>query len=132
MNRTIVNWISQHRTMIGEVMRFGVVGVAATLLQYGFYLLLLRWLNAPLSNTVAYLVSFLFNYIASVSFTFRVHSTTRRGAGFLLAHAVNYTLQTLLLMLFIALGLPKQWALLPVFAVCVPLNFLLVRYFLKR
>jgi len=25
----------------------------------------------------------------------------------------------------------KQWAALPMFAVCVPLNFLLVRFFLK-
>ena len=30
------------------------------------------------------------------------------------------------------LGLPKNLALIPVFAICVPINFILVRYFLKK
>lgn len=132
MKHTVKNWIEQHRSGVGEVLRFGVVGLTATLVQYATYLILLRWLSPPIANTVAYFVSFLFNYIASVKYTFKVRSTARKGAGFIVAHAVNYTLQTLLLMLFIWLGLQKQWALLPVFCICVPLNFLLVRYFLKR
>ena len=79
----------------------------------------------------AYLVSFLFNYAASTRYTFRVRSTARRGAGFTLAHIVNFLLQSLLLALFLRLGLSKPVAMLPVFAICVPVNFLLVRYFLK-
>ena len=45
---------------------------------------------------------------------------------------VNYLLQMAILALFIYLGVPKQWAPIPMFCVCVPVNFLLVRFFLKR
>ena len=41
------------------------------------------------------------------------------------------SLPALLLALFLRLGLSKPVAMLPVFAICVPVNFLLVRYFLK-
>lgn len=135
----------------GEIIRFGIVGVLAVAIQYGVYLLLI-WLFADhaytsyedtsrdgfrgdyfplLANLIAYVVSFLFNYAASTRYTFRVRSTARRGAGFTLAHIVNFLLQSLLLALFLRLGLSKPVAMLPVFAICVPVNFLLVRYFLK-
>lgn len=116
-----------------QVIRFIIVGVLATGLQYGVYLALVSILPrfAPsLANTVAYAVSFVFNYIASTRFTFRVRSTAKRGAGFVLSHVVNYILQTLLLALFLHLGIPKYFALIPVFAICVPTNFILVRFFL--
>ena len=122
---------AQNKTL-DEIIRFGIVGVAATLLQYGCYLLFLLWLMPTLANTLAYLVSFAFNYIASTRFTFRVKATTKRGMGFALSHLVNYTMQTLLLQVFLFVGMPKQWALIPVFCVCVPVNFLLVRFFLRK
>ena len=98
---TIGTLIDRHRQALGQLVRFALVGVAATLLQYGVYLLLIRWMHPTLANTIAYVVSFLFNYVASVTFTFQVKSNMQRGAGFALAHAVNYTLQTVLLMLFL-------------------------------
>lgn len=116
---------------IGEVIRFGIVGIVATAIQAGVYWLLVGRMNYAVANTVAYVVSFLFNYVASTHYTFRVKSTARRGAGFALSHLVNYLLQTATLSLFIAIGLEKRLALIPMFAVCVPVNFLLVRYFLK-
>ena len=117
---------------IGEILRFGIVGVVAVALQYGVYLLMLRWLRPTLANTVAYVVSVMFNYIASTRFTFRVKSTARRGAGFAFSHVVNYLLPTAVLSLFLLIGFTKQWAMLPTFMVSVPVNFVLVRYFLKK
>lgn len=127
----------------GEIIRFGIVGLAATALQYGVYLLCLPLLArlfpamadnplATTANTVGYIISFVFNFIASTRYTFRVKANARRGAGFALSHVVNYLLQTATLNLFILLGLSKQVAMLPMFCVCVPINFLLVRFFLKR
>ncbi len=141
--KDIINHFGKER--LGEIIRFGIVGVLAVAIQYGVYLLLL-WLFADslpfregagggfplLANCFAYVVSFLFNYVASTRYTFHVRSTARRGAGFTLAHLVNFLLQTLLLALFLRLGLSKPVAMLPVFAICVPINFLLVRYFLKK
>ncbi len=115
-----------------EARRFIVVGVAAVAIQYGAYLLLLQWLQPVVANTLGYIVSFLFNYIASTKYTFRVKSSARHGVGFAFSHLVNYILQSLLLVFFLYIGLQKGWAMLPVFAICVPTNFVLVRYFLKH
>lgn len=116
----------------GEFIRFGIVGVVATAIQYGLYLLLLKWLQPQISNTIGYVISFVFNYIASTKFTFKVKSTAKKGAGFAFSHLINYVLQTVFLTLFLWLGLPKNIALIPVFCICVPINFLLVRLFLKK
>ena len=122
----------QQREKLGEIIRFGIVGVVATLIQAGTYCLLVTVLNYVVANTIAYIVSFLFNYIASTHYTFRVKSTAKRGAGFLLSHVVNYLLQTASLAFFIWMGMEKRLALIPMFCICVPVNFLLVRYFLKK
>lgn len=131
--RLITNRLDDHRReQLGEVFRFGVVGVLATLIQYGVYWVLIHWLNPTLSMTIGYLVSFLFNFLASTHYTFRVKANARRGAGFALSHAVNWFLQMVTLNLFLWLGMSKQWAPIPMFCICVPVNFLLVRFFLKR
>ena len=67
---------------MGEVLRFAIVGVAATLIQYGVYFVLVLWLNPTLAMTIAYAVSFAFNFVASTRYTFRVKASARRGAGF--------------------------------------------------
>lgn len=127
----------------GEIVRFGIVGVLATALQYLVYLAMLPCLeaiapswdehtNVTVANTVAYLISFAFNFVASTRYTFKVKANAKRGAGFVLSHAVNYTMQTALLNLFVALGLTRELAMLPTLCICVPVNFVLVRFFLKR
>lgn len=116
---------------IGEIIRFAVVGVVATIIQAAVYWLLVGWINYAVANTTAYVVSFLFNYVASTRYTFRVKSTAKRGAGFAFSHLINYLLQTLTLTAAIACGMDKRWALIPMFAICVPVNFVLVRFFLK-
>ena len=82
--------------------------------------------------TIAYALSFAYNFYASTHYTFRVDANARRGLGFALSHAINYVLQMGTLNAAIAMGICKQWAPIPMFAICVPINFLLVRYFLKR
>ena len=142
--KDIINHLGdKRRQQLGEVIRFGIVGITATLLQYFIYWLLLRlaihWdveagthTLSTVAMTIGYVVSFIYNFIASTRFTFRVKANARRGAGFLFSHVVNYSLQMLTLNLFLLLGISKQWAPIPMFCVCVPVNFLLVRFFLKR
>lgn len=134
---------SSKKEKFGEIVRFAIVGVLATALQYGIYLAMLPLLEAVVpewgnhawvttANTVAYLLSFVFNFIASTRYTFKVKANAKRGAGFVFSHVVNYTMQTLCLNLFVGLGLSRQIAMLPTLCVCVPVNFILVRFFLKR
>ena len=122
----------KRKQQIGEIVRFGIVGGVATLIQYGVYLLMLYAVSPTLSNTIGYAVSFLFNFVASTRYTFKVKTNARHGAGFALSHLINYGLQIVMLHLFMALGFSERLAPVPMFCVCVPINFLLVRFFLKR
>lgn len=139
----INNMDDAKREKLGEVIRFGIVGGLATVLQYVIYLAMMPVLNhfiprmgdhslATTANTIAYIVSFIFNFIASTRYTFKVKANAKRGAGFTLSHVVNYMMQTVCLNLFVGLGLAKQWAMIPTLCICIPVNFLLVRFFLKK
>jgi len=119
------------KNYLGEVIRFVVVGILAATIQYLVYLLLWRSTSPGIANTIGYVVSFIFNYFATTYFTFHVKVSASRGAGFAFSHLVNYTLQMVSLQFFIWLGVPKDYAPIPMFCVCVPVNFLLVRYFVK-
>lgn len=122
----------QQRQKLGEVVRFGIVGVLATLLQYAIYTVLLLWCSPSLSMTVGYILSSIFNFIASTRFTFKVETNARHGAGFALSHVVNYLLQMATLNFFLWIGVSKTLAPIPMFCICVPVNFVLVRFFLKK
>lgn len=139
----INNMDESNRQKIGEVVRFGIVGGLSTLIQYGIYLAMMPLLAhivpqmgdhslATTANTIAYVISFLFNFVASTKYTFKVKANAKRGAGFTLSHVVNYSMQTLCLNLFVGLGMMKQLAMIPTLCICIPINFLLVRFFLKK
>ncbi len=123
---------TEKRKKIGEILRFGIVGAIAALLQYGVYLAMLILMSPGVANTIGYIISFIFNFIASTHYTFKVKANAKRGLGFALSHVVNYLLQTLTLLLFIYIGVPKAYAPIPMFCICVPVNFILVRYFLTK
>ncbi len=139
----IHNLDANQREKLGEVVRFGIVGGLATVMQYIVYLAMMPTLShflpgmgdhtqATSANTIAYIVSFIFNFWASTRYTFKVKANAKRGAGFTLSHIVNYSMQTLCLNLFVGLGLAKQWAMIPTLCICIPINFVLVRFFLKK
>lgn len=143
IKQKINNMDEAKRQKLGEVVRFGIVGGLATVLQYVIYLAMMPVLAhfipkmgdhtlATTSNTIAYVVSFIFNFIASTRYTFKVKANAKHGAGFTLSHVVNYSMQTLCLNLFVGLGMLKQWAMIPTLCICIPINFLLVRFFLKK
>lgn len=116
-----------------ELIRFGIVGVVATLIQYGIYYLFnqLIGLGATTSLTIGYIISFVFNFFLSNYFTFKTKPTIKKGLGFGASHAINYLLQIVFLNLYMMMGIPEQWAPFPMFATVIPINFLLVRFVLK-
>ena len=125
-------FLIRHEASIREFVRFGIVGGVSALCLYGVYYLLLRYTNHSVAYTIGYLVSFLLNYLLSIVFTFKVKSQSKKFLGFVLSHIINYTLQIVLLNFFVYIGCSKQWAPLPVLAICVPTNYLIVRHFLKK
>ncbi len=112
-------------------MRFGLVGVGVTALHYGIYYALCPLMPAQVAYTIGYGVSFVVNFYLSARFTFRARTSGRRFVGMAGAHGVNYLLHISLLTLFLWLGVPEKWAPLPVFAIAVPVNFVLVRLVFK-
>ncbi len=147
----------------GEFARFFVVGVGATLVHLGVYLLLNWWLKLKETDAwgitatyaVGYVVSFIANYVATLRWTFKTQGSVRKGLGFAFSHLVNAFMHLILLNFFRAvgagdalsmlliwltpwlvdwlpvLGRPESLLPLPVYVIVVPLNFIMVRYFVK-
>lgn len=118
---------SGRRDLLRQALVFGLIGVGATGLHYGIYALLLGLLRPAWAYTVGYGLSLVVNFLLNATLTFRSRATARRGLGFLGAHVVNYLIHIALLGFFLWAGVPARWAPLPVFAVAVPVNFVLVR-----
>lgn len=112
--------------------RFVIVGVVATAIHYGVYLLLNLIIPANPAYAAGYLVSFLFNFFLTARFTFQKQATVKRGLGFGLSHLVNFALHMVLLNVFLFLGFQEKWAPVPVYCICVPVNYLLVRFVFNK
>lgn len=115
-----------------EFIRFGIVGVIATAVHYGIYYILLNVINPNWAFTIGYLLSFFMNFWLSAKFTFKAEATAKRGVGFALSHLVNYGLQMIVLNVSLKLGVPETLAPVPVYLICIPVNFLLVRFVFKK
>ena len=115
-----------------EFFRFVIVGLLATAIHYGVYRLLDLVIPANPAYAAGYVISFFFNFFLTASFTFKKKATVKKGVGFGLSHLVNFTLHMLLLNLFLFLGLSDALAPIPVYCICIPVNFLLVRYVFNK
>ena len=115
-----------------EFVRFCIVGVIATAIHYGIYLLFNLWINVNLAYTIGYIISLCCNLLLTAYFTFHQKITKLRIGGFALSHAVNYLLHMLLLNLFLWLGCSNVIAPIPVYCIAVPIKFILVRYFFNK
>ena len=115
-----------------QLLRFGLVGVLATGIHYGIYWIFLKWLNPTLAYSIGYAISFIFNFFLSSYFTFKIRPDIKKGIGFAFSHGINYLLHISLLNIFLYLGLPTTLAPIPVFAIVVPVNFILVQTALTR
>lgn len=114
-----------------EFVRFAIVGLVATGIHYGIYYLLNLFINVNVAYTIGYVVSWLANLYLTAHFTFKSTLSFKRGAGFAASHLVNYLLHMLFLNLFLAIGVSEEIAPLFVFALVIPINFMLVRFVFK-
>lgn len=119
------------KSIVYEFIRFGLVGGFCTALHYGIYYLLQLTIDVNVAYTLGYVLSFIANFYLTSYFTFGTAPSWRKLAGMSGAHAVNYALHILLLNLFLRVGIPREWAPIPVFAIAIPVNFLLVRFVFK-
>lgn len=116
---------------VKEFIRFGIVGIIATGIHYGVYYLLERIINVNIAYTIGYVVSWFVNLYLTAHFTFKSQLSVQKGIGFAFSHLVNYLLHMLFLNLFLIAGFSEEVAPLFVFAIVIPINFLLVRFVFK-
>lgn len=114
-----------------EIIRFGIVGILATGIHYGIYLLLNQFILVWLAYSIGYAISFVFNFYLTSVFTFKEKATVKKGIGFVFSHLVNYLLHILFLSLFIRMGVEENYAPILVYLIVIPINFLLVRFVFK-
>lgn len=114
-----------------EFIRFAIVGVVATGIHYGVYYFLEQVININVAYTIGYIVSWFINLYLTSHFTFKSQLSFKKGVGFAFSHLVNYLLHILFLNIFLAIGLSAEVAPLFVFAIVIPINFLLVRFVFK-
>lgn len=115
-----------------EILRFCITGGIATLLQYLFYLMFVVAfaVQPEVSTVMSYGLSFIANFFLSNYFTFRTQPNKKKTVSFAVSHLINLGLQTLLVWVFCHV-MPSQYALIPAMVICIPCNFVLVRFALK-
>lgn len=127
--RTHLKELVNGSSRISEIIRFCLVGGLATVLQYGIYVVFVDavGVKAVPSTLISYSISFVMNYLLSSYFTFHKKPSTQNMLGFIGSHAVNMGVQTGIVAIFKGI-VGNTLALLPAFAICIPLNYLMVRY----
>lgn len=117
---------------VKEVLKFSIVGVLSTIITYIAYLFLVKVISPTISYVIAYLLGLLVNYVFNLRYTFKVKTSFKKGLRYIMCHVINLFLNVSLLNMFVSLGISKNMAPIPMYAICIPINFLLVRYVLKR
>lgn len=114
---------------LSEIVRFGMVGGIATLIQYGIYVVFVDavGVRAVPSALISYAISFIFNFFLSNYFTFHTNPNAKKGIGFTLSHLINMGMQVGLVAIFKGI-VGATLALIPAMAICIPCNYLLVRF----
>lgn len=120
-----------HKERFWEIIRFGITGGVSTITNYGVYWILLKWFSPTIAFTLGYIAAMIVNYLLTTAFTFKVKATAKNALGFLVSNGINYLLCTLFLNVFIWLGVGEKWAPIPMYAICIPINYLIVRFVMK-
>lgn len=74
------------KKLLAQFMKFGIVGVIAFVIDYGFMVLLTEVFGVPylISTTVSFIISVIFNYFASMRFVFKRKDDMSRRREFII------------------------------------------------
>ena len=124
----------ENRILLGQIVRFGISGVALTLLVAGGYWLLATpiGMEPMLSLTINYVVFTLVGYVAHSRFSFRGHGARDRAgtrtARFFMVNGLGFVANQFFVWLLVKqLGGPTWWPVLPILFVTPLLTFSLNR-----
>ena len=116
----------------GQVVRYGLVGLASNLSGYLFYLLITYLGVEPkMAMTLIYFVAAAVGYVGNRQWTFSHQGTVLKSGGrYFIAHFLGYTLNFLVLYIFVdRLGYVHQWVQGVAIVAIAGLLFVLFKYF---
>ena len=123
---------STFTAVLGQVARYGVVGVFSNLLGYIIYLLITwLWLDPKLAVTFMYPVGAATAYFGHVRYSFAYNGRVSHGlARYAIAHMIGYGANIGILYLFSdRLGYPHQLVQAMAIVAVAGILYLLFRYF---
>lgn len=79
------------KKLIAQFMKFGIVGVLAFIIDYGLMILLTEAFGVPYlaSTTISFIVSVVFNYVASMRYVFKRKDDMSRRREFIIFVALS-------------------------------------------
>ena len=91
MDRNLLHDSGKRPGLLGQIASFGVVGVIAFVIDYGLMIALteLFGVNYLLSTTISFIVSVVFNYLASMRFVFAHKQGMSRRREFVIFVALS-------------------------------------------
>ena len=115
--------------LLAQIMKFGVVGVIATVIDFGIMNLLHYGLglNILIANTSAFIISLIFNYLASMKYVFVHKEGMSRRREFI----IFVVLSVIGLVLNDGLGLEANIAKICATALVMVYNFVTRKIFLE-
>ena len=121
--------MKKYRKILFELLRFILVGGTAAGIQYVCFYLLNKSYNHYVSFITSYLISFVYNCICTIFFTFKVEFNWIAVVKFVSGHICNFVIQWLFLLLF-RLWLSNDMAMLCSMLLAFPINFVIIRFLL--
>lgn len=119
------------RILDHQVARFLIGGASTTLVSYGAYLLLLRWLPYLAAYAIAFALGIAWSYATNVLFVFRTTPTVVRALAFPLVYLVQWAVGSVMLIVAVdGLRIPASLGPLVVVVATLPLTYLLSRWIL--
>lgn len=117
-----------------SAIRFTIVGVSGTGIQYGwYYLLLFTPLPVGVSFTLAFILEMISNYILTSYYTFASKPSWKNAGGFLVGRGVNYLVQMAFLWLSLhLLGMSEKVGGIVAIVLAGVVNYFVTRLFFKE
>jgi len=126
------------KKLMEQIVRFGIVGVIAFVIDYSVLLLLteVAGIHYLISSAVAFLVSVIFNYILSITFVFETDKSQSKGVQFGLFAVMSAgglgINQLMMWLLSDVMFIPYQLSKFLATAVVMVYNFVTRKLFLER
>lgn len=124
-----------------SMVRFLIVGISGTILQYALYSIFLHLLCylwgevggvVSAAFTLGFLLEMVLNYVITSYYTFSTKPNWKNAGGFICGRGVNYTLQMGFLWAGMAMGLSNRMAGIVAIVIAGIINYFVTRIFFRE